>query len=215
MSPVWRATISRESSLLTLCTLSPCVWVCAPLSCTEELKAWRSTFIYSVKFGNAAIIILVEVTTFCDYPVRVWPEVAVLKAAAGPGPLMSSSCQVRQRLSGGIEGGMRVQCDKNSQSEGKRQEGINTRGTSDKFKRVDGTKELRLLSHFEPLNLVYSLINQVMILLLVRPVWPHYFPEALERDAKWQKQHPFGLTHPADCFHNACIIQARQRNEMV
>lgn len=161
-----------------------CVWVCAPLSRTKGSKAWRSTFIYSVKFGNAAVIILVEVTTFCDYPVRVWPEVAFLKAAAGPGPLMSSSCQVCQRLLVGIEWGMQVWCDKNSQSEGKRQEGINTRGTSDRFKRVDGTKEVRLLSHFEPLSLLYSLTNQVMILLLVWPFWPHDSPEAPERDAK-------------------------------
>lgn len=43
-----------------------------PCTDTKKLKAWRSTFISSVKFGNVAIIILVEVTTFCNYPACVW-----------------------------------------------------------------------------------------------------------------------------------------------
>lgn len=60
------------SSLSALCV---CVCVCTcmlcTVSCTKELKACRSTFIYSVKFGKVAIIILVEVTTFCNYSVCV------------------------------------------------------------------------------------------------------------------------------------------------
>lgn len=57
------------SLLCVSCSVCARVRACAD---TKKLKAWRSTFISSVKFGNVAIIILVEVTTFCNYPACVW-----------------------------------------------------------------------------------------------------------------------------------------------